>query len=352
MFSAQPLIEHIRQRLWSEREFGRAAVMVGSGFSRNADPVSVGAGPFPLWSGLTSRMFDELYPPDALEPEERQRRRSNYVSSAGAARLADEYSTYRGRSALDELLLEAVPHKRYSPGILHNMLLTLPWADVFTTNWDTLLERAADLVYDRNYDVVISASDIPTQQQPRIVKLHGSFDSQRPFIVTEEDFRTYPVKFTPFVNLVQQSAMENALCLIGFSGDDPNFLRWSGWVRDHLGDFAPQIYLCDLLDLSPSLRKLLESRNVVPVDLSPLFPLADWPDRGERHRKALEWFLLSLHEGKPPDADEWLAPLKRHTRWASNDWRLPRVPPGRRSYTRTEVRHPRLGLSRDEQLKE
>src|SRR5215203_6281628 len=123
MFSAQPLIEHIRQRLWSEREFGRAAVMVGSGFSRNADPVSVGAGPFPLWSGLTSRMFDELYPPDALEPEERQRRRSNYVSSAGAARLADEYSTYRGRSALDELLLEAVPHKRYSPGILHNMLL-------------------------------------------------------------------------------------------------------------------------------------------------------------------------------------------------------------------------------------
>lgn len=353
VFSDQSLIEHIRQRLWGEREFGRAAVMVGSGFSRNADPVSAGAGPFPVWSGLTSRMFDELYPPGgALGPEERERHKASYVHPAGTARLADEYSTYRGRSALDELILDSVPDKRYRPGLLHRMLLTLPWADVFTTNWDTLLERGADLVFDRSYGVILDASDIPVQEQPRIVKLHGSFPAQRPFIVTEEDFRTYPERFAPFLNMVQQSAMENTLCLVGFSGDDPNFLRWSGWVRDYLGDSAPHIYLCGLLNLSSSLRKLLESRKVIPVDLSSLFPANEWTDRGERHRKAMEWLLRNLHEGRPPDENEWLPSLRRSARWASPEARLPNIPPGPGGYTRTEIHQPGWWLSEEEQLQE
>ena len=74
--------------------------------------------------------------------------------------------------------------------------------------------------------------------QPRIFKLHGSFPSQFPLIVTEEDYRTYPSEFAPFVNTVQQAMMETVFILIGFSGDDPNFRNWSGWVRDNLGEAA------------------------------------------------------------------------------------------------------------------
>ena len=88
--------------------------------------------------------------------------------------------------------------------------------DVFTTNYDTLLERAQVGVVDRKYDVVPTASDIVGRMKPRIVKLHGSFPSHRPFIITEEDYRTYPKRFAPFVNMVQQSIMENVFCLIGF----------------------------------------------------------------------------------------------------------------------------------------
>lgn len=99
---------------------------------------------------------------------------------------------------------------------------------MFTTNYDTLLEKAAQSTYERKYDVVASPADIPAQERPRIVKLHGSFPHQRPFIITEEDFRTYRERFAPFVNLVQQSAQENVLVLLGFSGEDPNFLGWTG----------------------------------------------------------------------------------------------------------------------------
>ena len=86
---------------------------------------------------------------------------------------------------------------------------------------------------------------ISSAAAPRIIKLHGTVPGSEycPLIVTEEDYRTYPTKFAPFVNTVQQLMMETALLLIGFSGDDPNFLSWSGWVRDNLGGSAPKIYL-------------------------------------------------------------------------------------------------------------
>src|SRR5713226_9895686 len=71
----------------------------------------------------------------------------------------------------------------------------------------------------------------------------------------------------------QQAMMETAFCLVGFSGDDPNFLHWSGWVRDNLGDCTPKIYLVGWLDLSDQRRRMLEDRSVVPIDFA-LLPRA------------------------------------------------------------------------------
>lgn len=94
--------------------------------------------------------------------------------------------------------------------------------------------------------------------------------------------------------------MENSLCLLGFSGDDPNFMYWTGWVRDNLGDAVGSIYLCGLFDLSDSQRALLARRNVTPINLTPLF--SSGPDR---HRRAVRWLLLSLMNGKAADPREW-----------------------------------------------
>ena len=62
--------------------------------------------------------------------------------------------------------------------------------------------------------------------------------------------------------------METVFCLIGLSGNDPNFLQRSGWVRDNLGDGAPKVYLAGWLDFSPPRRRMLEDRNVIAIDLA------------------------------------------------------------------------------------
>jgi len=289
-------VKRIRKLLWSGIEHGRAAVMVGAGFSRNARRNSSSTKPMPNWTDLARHMYATIY--SVSKDDERALRASPLV-------VAQEFENVFGRLALDDLLLDIIPDDDYSPGQLHQLLLDLPWADVFTTNYDTLLERTLTGDLRQKYNAVHRIEDLAGKTQPRIVKLHGSFPSHRPFIITEEDYRTYPKEFAPFVNTVQQSLMENVLCLLGFSGDDPNFKQWLGWVRDNLGRWAPKVHLIGVFDYSPQRIVSLEKSGVIAVDLAPLFPSSKFPNQSVRHYSAMEWFLRSLYRPVPSVLSNW-----------------------------------------------
>ena len=272
----KPYLNEISKRIWSNH----AALMIGSGFSKNAEIVEKAKKSAPNWSELGNIFYEKIYGrlPDNNE---------HYLN---VLKLADEVQAAFGRPVLDQIIRSQIPDKEYKPSKLHIKLLKLPWTDIFTTNYDTLLERACDSVVSPKYDVVICKEDLIYSEKPRIIKLHGSFPSERPFIISAEDYRRYPKEFAPFVNTVQQSLLENTLCLIGFSGDDPNFLQWIGWIHDNLGlENSPKIYLIGVFDLSDSQRKLLEQKNIVLIDLSKI---------EKNHYKALDFFIEFLLKQK------------------------------------------------------
>lgn len=300
-FEDDPHIARIAAALWRRTPTGRAALLVGAGFSANAQPLRDALPVMPGWSDLVERMVAELYGDDAFHRDQASK---TAAATSSALRIAQEYETEFGRDALDRLILENVPDEAFGPGTLHSLLLELPWADVLTTNWDTLLERAALRTEDSVYGVVRTVEDIPSATTPRIVKLHGSFPANRPFIFTEEDFRTYPERFAPFLNLARQATMENVLVLIGFSGDDPNFLYWSGWVRDQLGEHAPTIYLVGPLNLSSSRRKMLARRRIQTIDLTRLPQYQQW-SRETRRGLSVQWFLERLTAARPYSRVRW-----------------------------------------------
>ena len=279
--SIRPYLNEIAERLWAER----AAVMVGAGFSKNA-----GNG-FPDWNQLGDLFYQKAH---GVKPDPANQKYLNVL------RLAEEVQAAIGRPALENLLRSNIPDLSIEPSGLHVELLELPWVDVFTTNYDTLLERASAKVVTRRYEPVVNKEDIPYAIKPRIVKLHGSFPSERPFIITEEDYRRYPHDYAPFVNTVQQALLENTFCLIGFSGNDPNFLQWIGWIRDNLGkDKTQKIYLVGVFDLSSARLQLLAQRGVIVVDLS----CCDGIDKHD-HMKALIRFFDYIRS-KKPEALDW-----------------------------------------------
>ena len=268
----RPYLDEIAERLYS----GRAAVLVGAGFSKNALRSGQASHQFPDWRELGDALYKRL---NNREPSSDER----YVS---VTQLADEVEAAIGRPALDQFLRIQIPDLAFDPSLLHEKLLALPWIDVFTTNYDTLLERASRAIVTQKYDVVVTQEDLVYSKSPRIIKLHGSFPSNRPFVITNEHYRRYPIDFAPFVNTVRQRLIESTLCLIGFSGNDPNFVKWVGWTRDTLGVHgSAKMYLLTM-GLTPSETKLLEQRNIVPVDMS------DCPDIDpSNYYKATERFL-------------------------------------------------------------
>ena len=243
-------LDHIKRFLTQ----GNASVLVGAGFSKNAEMDASVC--MKDWYSLGLDFYNRLY------GDVRQ------SVSIDPIRLASQIDASFGRNELDEMILNSIPDDRVYPGELHKSLLKLQWKDVFTTNYDTLLERSI-IDAERHYEVVTNKETLLYKTSPRIIKLHGSFKNVRPFIMTEEDYRTYPFKHPEFVNTVRQSLIEGVLCLIGFSGNDPNFLKWIGWLRDVMGEHVAPVYLITFdKNLHTSELKLNDSRGISTINLA------------------------------------------------------------------------------------
>lgn len=145
------------------------------------------------------------------------------------------------------------------------------------------------------YQLITKASDISiTDSCKNIYKLHGTLripstkknefgfdgDNNMHYVITKEDYDAYPLKHEAFVNLMKISLLKGAFCLIGFSGDDPNFKAWISWVKDIIdkGDNnfleSSKIYFINAGNkpLDDSKLQLLKNHYIKVVNLFELFP--------------------------------------------------------------------------------
>lgn len=252
--SVRMKLEHIKRYL----DEGKAAALVGAGFSKNAWMPE--ATEMKDWNALGIDFYRRLYG----EPQERDLRFQNPIN------LATQVEASFGRHELDDLIQQSLPDDVILPSRLHVDLLNLGWRDLFTTNYDTLLERAC-LDADQSYTIVYNKDTLLYSISPRIIKLHGSFPNIRPYIITEEDYRTYPQRYPEFVNTVRQSLIENLFCMIGFSGDDPNFKSWLGWLRDVMGQkISPVYFITYDRNLHDSKLNLLAKQRIEVLNLHDL----------------------------------------------------------------------------------
>src|SRR3954452_14853817 len=120
-----PALKQLARALWRGGTLRGAAVLVGAGFSRNAERSGADTPCAPLWRDLRDAMVKRLY---AENPND---------APSDPLRLAEEYRIYLGDAALNEFIRTHVRDEAWQPGNLHRALLELPWSDVLTTNRDT-----------------------------------------------------------------------------------------------------------------------------------------------------------------------------------------------------------------------
>jgi hypothetical protein len=415
-------MNHIQQlkKLRNNLANSKVSVMVGAGFSKNVSQK------FLTWDQLLHDLCYELFK-EEIDREyrsvistsiHRRKARSQFVqqkvreiiSQVGYLNIVTKYIERKGynesianyiedripdvelkNGKLYMTVGEKIEELNYKKLNLHKQLLALPWNNVYTTNYDRLLEICVDpdlynkLVKERNeleneifllnneelqcrdelekveaekaqnpffetgnepiekfysetnftneadatnrkrdseekidvlkskvkeneklirykeaalndcFTVVNNASQLRIKRNKNIIKLHGSLrtkeekkgrqfgfdgDPNTHYIIAKEHYDSYPKKHEAYTQLMRISLLQESFCLIGFSGIDPNFLAWIGWIRDllfkHVSDSGKEedfkIFLIDVNDHLIEEDKELFFRNHSIVRLPLLQP--------------------------------------------------------------------------------
>lgn len=205
-------------------QFGRAALAGNAGVFVGAGMSKAASSRFPDWSELVAPL----------------RREADIPDSVSDLRLVAEYfEQARGRQVLEAQLATAIGSVSAGVSKGHQLLAQLPVAELWTTNYDRLLEGALP-----DATVVFDDGGLANRVQPgrrRLIKMHGSLSSnggggwEAPPVVTRGDYERYEQDHPRMWAALTASFLTRSLLFIGFGFEDPNlevFLRLArrlGW---------------------------------------------------------------------------------------------------------------------------
>lgn len=223
---ASELIEAIRSR--------RAVLFVGSG-------VSVGLG-LPEWRSLLRHMAQDL----GLDMEEQVAAGVSYLALAEYFRLRHG-SIGPLRSWMDRNFSASVD--RIKSSRVHELIVSLDFPIVYTTNFDRNLEEAYRL-HGREFTKIATAKDMArtTEPRPQIVKFHGDFDDDQSLVLTETAYFDRLNFESPLDIKLRADALSRTILFIGYSLSDVNirFLLhklWRTWRISGQESARPKSYV-------------------------------------------------------------------------------------------------------------
>jgi hypothetical protein len=119
--------------------------------------------------------------------------------------------------------------------LAHALLASLPVREAATTNYDSLLEAAADGI-GRPFAVLPYENARATGRW--LLKLHGSVDRPEDIVITRQDYIRYDDRRSALAGILQALLITREMLFVGFSLTDDNFIRVADSVRKALSGAA------------------------------------------------------------------------------------------------------------------
>lgn len=149
-----------------------------------------------------------------------------------------------GRAALISFLEERLIDSKI--GESHRLIPRFPWAAVYTTNYDTLIEDGYEATGQQSHPVLQSTdlSALKDKKTTPIIKLHGCITVPRsrelPLIVTDKDYLDFGANRQALINDLKHHMYQRSILFIGHSLKDDNFRRIYNDIRQELREY--QLY--------------------------------------------------------------------------------------------------------------
>lgn len=202
----------------------RLVLFIGSGFSKECG--------FPDWKNLAKPIAKELnYPLD-----------DNTDYSLVFQYYQDKYDNCNKLNALLKNTFSIAPKHLEN----HNLLAALPVAEIWTTNYDTSIERHFEdcgriIDVKRNiHDLTIKASKADCS----LYKMHGDVSVSTECVLTKDDYENYFHTHEPFTNVLKHTLMEKTVLFIGYSLNDPDLQTILSSIRRYYDkDFSTHYWI-------------------------------------------------------------------------------------------------------------
>lgn len=240
---------------------GDGTIFVGAGVSRGA---------LPDWETLTGELASgiEDCPPGAKFED-----------------VAQYFQNQNGPAVLNEKLHRLLISAQSKPTRVHLALARLPLRQVFTTNFDDLLEKAYQLQGRDSYTVLDNETlAVRPRGAVRIVKLHGDLKRPSSIVLTAQDFEEYLATHALLAAAIAHEFSTGPVLFLGYSFRDPDVRTILRQYQRLSGKFAR----------SPFIVVHGASRPVVEDLRQRKFHVIELDGGGEEQSAALEHWIEEL----------------------------------------------------------
>lgn len=212
--------EYDLNEILTASQSNKLVLFIGAGFSKLSETELV---KIPTWSELISELKDDLGLPDE----------SDFL------KIAQLYFLKYGQHSYVKKIKSSI--KDLEPSFFHKQLFELNPHYIITTNWDGLLEKAAQNL-GLAYDLVSSDVDLAQSHlDKKIIKMHGDF-RQNNFVFKEDDYLQYSHNFPLIENFIKGIFSTSTVVFLGYSYNDYDLKQIVSWVTT-ISKATPRKYL-------------------------------------------------------------------------------------------------------------
>lgn len=220
----------------------------------------LGAGPSSEVGAPTSKILAKrLCTAYNFEENDNLAQVAEFVLSTGTKKELDEYV----KSALFGLK----PNKAFQ------MIPSFPWRAIYTTNYDTLIEKSYETTKSpTSFKVIIGSNDYYDLHNPSVTylfKLHGCIskvpDPKAPLIVSVSEIEENKKNKNQIISTIKELSQDYIILFIGYSFEDGLILELLAELKRDLGiGWLSRSYAL-FKEINPNQVKILQSYSISPL---------------------------------------------------------------------------------------
>lgn len=220
------------------------------------------------------------------------------------------YFIERGKKEYTQLMREIFHYEEeLFPTKLHEKILDFQTETIITTNYDCLLEKAAEQ-RGEFLQVISQDIDLPYRKKGReLIKMHGDFEHDN-FVLKEDDYLQYSFNFQLIETYIKTLIGVKTVLFIGYSLSDPDIKQIISWVKQTVGqDFQRAYIILTNTERNEVERQYFKNLGINIIYSSEL--IEDW--KGQTHTTqliaVLEYLLDREEDTKLNELLKQLKPL-------------------------------------------